>query len=498
MDNLKRKKCTGPDNVPLIFLRDGATQLLGIVTFLMNQVFFERKIPRQWKEAKIIPLHKRGKKDVVENYRPISNLNSITKIFEMLVKNRIKEIEESEGIDLTGNNQHGFKPGRSTITACLDLQQRIAEAADDGSFVAVASTDLTAAFDVVNFSLLLKRLNIMGLPKYLIDLTEDWLTHRSAFVQLGEQRSEKYDIEAGTIQGSINGPDYFSMFISPLLKTKPESLMGYADDSYEFSVSTLESEAIKKCSEETSKNIVWMNSSGLVTNPAKTSACVFSRRSTTENEMCICDAKVPIQQTLKVLGITFDRKLNWNHHLEISVKKAMKSKQGIGLIANCLNSTELKILATSLFYSRLYYGAGVWLSQTTSKSGLKKLERASTSMLRIVHKNNYSKLPPKNLHSLFQCATPEQSAEIHTAKTLHRVLHDTFPDSVLTTLTYNFTENRRHKGLLFTSSNKSKIGENCLGNRVSEVSKKLSNDWNLMNASQFKSYAKKILRSDKN
>ena len=99
----------------------------------------------------------------IENYRPISNLSSITKVFEKVLLHRIQEIQEKEKIDLTSSSQHGFKKNFSTETACLKIQTKLSNACDDGKYAALASLDLTAAFDVVDRKLLRKRLQIMGI-----------------------------------------------------------------------------------------------------------------------------------------------------------------------------------------------------------------------------------------------------------------------------------------------------------------------------------------------
>ena len=103
------------------------------------------------------PLHKKGSKKSILNYRPISNLSSITKIFEKLVLGRIGVIEQREKCSLTGRSQHGLK-NCSTETACLQIQSMIASQCDIGKYVTVTSLDLTAAFDVVDTELLIKRL----------------------------------------------------------------------------------------------------------------------------------------------------------------------------------------------------------------------------------------------------------------------------------------------------------------------------------------------------
>ena len=131
--------------------------------------------------AKIIPVHKKGPKNEISNYRPIANLCGVTKIFEKLILQRIADLEEEKNVDLIGTNQHGFKKGRSTSTAGLSIQSALARALDQNNFAIMASLDLSSAFDVININLLLKRLRIVGLPKDVIDLIELWLNGRKYY-----------------------------------------------------------------------------------------------------------------------------------------------------------------------------------------------------------------------------------------------------------------------------------------------------------------------------
>ena len=96
------------------------------------------------------PHSQKGPKDQIENYRPVSNLCSSTKIFEKLILNRIKNLEALNNIDITGKQQHGFKAKHSTASAGLVLQSLIARALDEDNHVILASLDLSAAFDFVN------------------------------------------------------------------------------------------------------------------------------------------------------------------------------------------------------------------------------------------------------------------------------------------------------------------------------------------------------------
>jgi hypothetical protein len=189
LKNLKDKNCEGPDRMPLRILKDGATVLAKPLSVLFRKIYEKKEIPEQWKVSKVVPLHKKGKKENSENYRPISNLCSITKVFERLILLRLEEIEKENGIDLTGYEQHGFKKKRSTVTAGLTLQSLIAKEMDMDCYVAMSSLDLSAAFDLVNLDLLMKRLKIMGIPDDLLQLLEVWLRQRSFYVEANGQNS---------------------------------------------------------------------------------------------------------------------------------------------------------------------------------------------------------------------------------------------------------------------------------------------------------------------
>jgi hypothetical protein len=82
---LKQKNCEGPDRLPLQVLKDGAIILAKPLSVLFHKIYEKKEIPEQWKVSKVIPLHKKGKKEDIENYRPIANLCSITKVFEKLI-----------------------------------------------------------------------------------------------------------------------------------------------------------------------------------------------------------------------------------------------------------------------------------------------------------------------------------------------------------------------------------------------------------------------------
>ena len=140
---------------------------------------------------------------------------STSKLFERLILKQIQKIELYSIVDLSGKQQHGFKKSKSTATLGLQIQSLITRALDESNYVLMASVDLSAAFDVVNIDLLIDRLRIIGLPRDVIGLIRCWLKNRSFYVETNGITSIFYEINSGTIQGSILGPILYAIYVSP-------------------------------------------------------------------------------------------------------------------------------------------------------------------------------------------------------------------------------------------------------------------------------------------
>ena len=115
-------------------LNEGAEILHKPLSKLFKLIYDSKQVPAQWKIAKIIPTHKKGTRDNIKNYRPISNLCAISKIYEKLILSHLWKLADEQRIDLTGDSQHGFKENRSTVTAALHLQSTIARALDSNNY----------------------------------------------------------------------------------------------------------------------------------------------------------------------------------------------------------------------------------------------------------------------------------------------------------------------------------------------------------------------------
>ena len=305
-----------------------------------------------------MPIHKKGDKSDITNYRPISNLCSCSKIYEKLILNRINNIQTNSKVDLTGKSQHGFKSNHSTLTAGLRIQSLIARAVDDDMSALMASLDLSAAFDVVNIELLLERLKILGLPPDVVTLIDVWLKGRYFYVSLDGDNSFVHESNTGTVQGSILGPILFSLFVSPLIDLAKITL--FADDNYVIVWNKHRGDLIIEMTAKLSLIIKWFKDSGLKVNESKTELCLFHRKDQLPIEIDINNTKLISKNSINVLGITFDSKLNWQNQIENVITKAKKALHAIKLVRKYFNKNELLRLITANYYSILYYNSEIW------------------------------------------------------------------------------------------------------------------------------------------
>jgi hypothetical protein len=471
LKNLKSKNCEGPDRLPLRILKDGATVLAKPLSVLFCKIYEKKEIPEQWKVSKVIPLHKKGKKENIENYRPISNLCSITKVFERLILLRLEEIEKENGIDLTGYEQHGFKKKRSTITAGLTLQSLIAKEMDMDCYVTMSSLDLSAAFDLVNLDLLMKRLKIMGIPDDLLQLLEVWLRQRSFYVEANGQNSSILENDVGTIQGSILGPILYALFIRPLYKIT--KVTTFADDNYVVKFNKDKKMALEELKKELEKIIKWLKGSGLKVNEKKTELCIFHRNGNTDGNLLIDNDLITSKNEINVLGITFDSKLQWSSQVSRAIGGANKALQAIKLIRKYFTTPEIVQLLTSNFYSRFYYGSEIWHIPTLNRNCKKMLLSASANALKLCNIFYDPSVSYIDLHTLHKRALPSKFCLYRHCLLLHKVFNDSIPKRDWIDLNFQMRNTSRQTSFETQNCSVYKVGNNILSNRLTCINKKV-------------------------
>ena len=483
--SLKNKNSEGYDRIPQRILVDGAEALALPLSTLFNKIYHQRTIPGQWLVSKTIPIYKnKGDKKAIDNYRPIANLCSASKIFEKLILKRIIAIGEGNGIDLTNKNQHGFKKAKSTTTLSLELQSLIARALDEDKTVLVSSLDLSSAFDVVNVKLLLKRMRIIGLPEDIIELVAVWLKNRVYYVSIDEINSTLFDILLGTVQGSILSPILYAIFVSPLFDI--EELLAFADDTFIPKVGESLAELIEDMEKSLEAITKWLKQSGLVVNKAKTEICVFNRRDLANVNIKIGNDTITSKNQLSVLGVIFDSKLQWSIQVMKSIQKSNRALCAVKLISRYFNTKELLLLLTSNFYSVLFYNSEVWYIKSLKEPLKHLMFTASARALRVAMHYPKQQLSYLNLHKLTNRATPEMFSTYKLALTLYKLYNSNTHCLEWIHLNIEHVSTSRQTSFIVKRNNTNVTGSNALTARLFDLNGQIPLTWLNNSFQQFK------------
>ena len=472
--SLKTKNCEGYDRIPQRLITDGIQILIKPLTTLFSKIYNQRMLPEQWLFSKITPVPKKGTKSQIENYRPIANLCSTSKVFEKLILQRILRVETENNCDITGPQQHGFKKGHSTNTAGLALQQIIANALDEDSFAIMANLDLSAAFDLVNVELLLKRMKILGLPDDLIDLVRIWLSTRYFYVSIKGKNSYVYLSRVGTIQGSILGPILYAIFTAPLFDL--QTMISFADDANVVRCNKNLSRLINDTQKDLEMITKWLRQSGLKVNDSKTELCLFHRKNQPLVEITVNNVIIHSKLSINVLGVEVDSKLLWNIHISKAIAKAKKAQHAIRLIRKFFNKNELNFLLTANVYSILYYNSDIWHIPTLSPNLKQQLLSASASALKICTPMYNYLTSHLSLHSMNNRATPSKMLLYKHALLLHKTYNDTKMSPEWLGLNFQQNFNNRNEMVNIIDTSKYKIGKNLLVNRLRILNGKIKLD----------------------
>ena len=236
LTDLKPNKAAGPDGVEGKLLKECAQEMAPILCRIFRKSMDEGEVPKGWKEAHIVPIHKKGNKAIMANFRPVALTSVISKIMEKIICAALLSFLTRNG--LVTQQQHGFVRGRSCQTNILLCLEKWTASLDSGKSVDVAYFDYSKAFDKVSHSLLLAKLRAYGVEGRLLAWLEAYLQDRKQRVVVGNAKSSWLDVVSGTTQGTVLGFILFLIFINDLPRKCSEEdeslIMLLADDTKTF------------------------------------------------------------------------------------------------------------------------------------------------------------------------------------------------------------------------------------------------------------------------
>ena len=362
ISNLKNKKSTGYDEVPVILLKKCSSELSEIIATILNKSIELGEFPKRLKISVIIPVYKKDDPLQIQNYRPIALLSIISKIMEKAVSVRMIKFLETHKIFAC--NQHGFREGRSTETATLNFIQYINEKMEKKEYIIGLFFDLSRAFDSLNFNFVAKKLSKLGIQGSLQQWIYSFLNNRKIVVRIDDKTSSQFEINSGIPQGSVLGPLIFLMFINDL----PDYILDgevfiFADDT-NIIISDL---SIPKVIEKVNNVLMqfdhWCQKNRFIINYSKTMAIEFhkcSRPKIADLKLCINNHPITVGNQCKFLGTMIDECLSYNDCINCICSKINKQYFAILTLKNCLNEQGLLTAYYSLIYSTISYNIIVY------------------------------------------------------------------------------------------------------------------------------------------
>jgi hypothetical protein len=443
-----------------------------VLANIINRCLSTGHFPESLKLARVIPIYKAGDKLSINNYRPISLLPLFSKIYEKVVRRQLFNFLTK--FNILHPDQYGFQPNKSTSHAIIDYLQQLYSNIDSGDPVFSIFLDFRKAFDCVDHTILLSKLQYYGIRGLAHNWFASYLQSRKQYVSINGVDSSVTNISHGVPQGSVLGPLLFLLFINdlPKVSNKFQTVL-FADDS------TLSIPMSKKQSLEDHASVInielarvqnWIKCNKMCINPDKTRYIVFSYRNNVELPIVeLGDNVIQATDSIKFLGVIIDEKLSFQYHVNYISTKLSKSVGILYKLVSFLPPSILRKLYFTLDQPYLCYGIEAWFGTTKNQTdkifiSQKKSIRAMNGLPFNAHTNQFFKdnniLKLDDLYHLniskymYKNVVHAPSNQLPNSFNLNSDIHD------------HFTRNQNNLNIVRCNREKSKASMSFVGPKV--------------------------------
>ena len=344
-------------SIPIKALKLAVFDCAGALTKLFNDYVIDQcSFPDELKLADIIPVHKKDSTTDKANYRPISLLPIISKVFERLISKQLTPFVNS----WLSQYLCGYRKGYSTQYALLNMLLRWQSTLNSNGVVGAVLMDLSKAFDCLPHDLLIAKLAAYGFGTGSLKLFHNYLNGRKHRVRMGSLVSDFLEILNGVPQGSVLGPMLFNIFINDLLFLVREEICNLADDNTAYVCAENTSSVLCRLHNDLEIVLDWVSNNGMVANPDKFQAIFLGTR---DNSIVVHarSTSVTSSKSVKLLGVTIDDQLSFYPHIMEICKKASSKTKALLRIRNYLTQKQADLLYTSYIMSPFNYCPLVWM-----------------------------------------------------------------------------------------------------------------------------------------
>lgn len=387
---IKNLKNTGTSlgSIPTFLLKENAETISPILCKLINKCFSSGIFPDFLKLAIVSPIFKNGDPLNIKNYRPISVLHLIAKIFEKCILIRLLSFIDSS--KLLSDSQFGFRRGMSTETALIKFSEKLYNAIDEKNIALNIFIDLKRAFDTVPHNILLRKLELYGIRGRCLAIFKDFLRNRIQCVKINNKLSSHKNQCIGLPQGSALSATLFLLYVNDMPNFSSAcSCILYADDT----TLCYSDRNLQNLYATANSSLIdfheWTKASRLSLNPDKTQYMIITNRFAEghNQDLSLDNHLIDLTSTVKFLGVYVDSDLKFRHHINFIGNKIAKSTGILKILSRFLPIDSLISIYYALIHPYLSYCNLVW--GTTPMTNLQPLIVMQKKAIRIICKQNY-------------------------------------------------------------------------------------------------------------
>jgi hypothetical protein len=432
------------------------------LSHIFNLSFNTGKFPTKLKISRTVPIFKAGDRTSCDNYRPISLLCSLSKVLEKAAALRL--VGHLRDNQLLNQNQFGFQEKTSTVHHLAKLTNFVTKEINNKNYVVGIFLDLKKAFDVVPHSILLKKLEKMGIVGLALRWFTSYLEGRNQCVDIAGNLSSLKEIVISVLQGSILGPILFLCYINDLPDCTDLLALLFADDTAGLTAGPDLKTVLKKANVELKKIATWFRANKMAVNVSKTKFIVFKpkgmKAEINEEDWVYYDNNepgmpidvnkkfklervslsnaIPSDRQYKLLGVFLDEHLSFDFHVNSVCNKIAKSNYIISKAKNLLPLSSLKTLYYALVHPHLLYCLPIYAC--TSQKNLIRLQKAQKKSIRIITRSKYNEHTTPLFNNLK--IMPFDNLVKYTQSLLvHSIIHKYCPPSLHNTWSFNHERN---------------------------------------------------------
>ena len=355
-------------DIPINLIKKSSKLISPILAYFFNQFMDQGIFPDELKIGQVIPVYKKGNKEELQNYRPISILPAFSKIFEKIIYCRLYSFLSAKNV--ISDTQFGFRKGHSTSHALNYSIEKIYGHLEANKHVIGIFIDLSKAFDTIDHNQLMHKIENYGFRGKAFNLIKSYMTNRNQFVQFLDEKSNLAPVRYGVPQGSVLGPLLFLLYINDIVNaTIGGDFVLYADDTNIFVAANSREGVYEKANKVLNCMYSYMASNKLHINMSKCNYMYFRpnianyqicARSREMLKLSINGKNIKQVAATKFLGVVIDEDLSWIPHVEYLNKKLKSCCGAIKRIMNYIPDSQFVNIYHSLFESHLSYCINVW------------------------------------------------------------------------------------------------------------------------------------------